>query len=62
VLAIGADHDVSFPGEQVLLRAKALFTGPVETELLRDTNHSPPTTEAFRGWMASRLERFFLVS
>lgn len=62
VLVIGADKDWSFPGEQLVKRAKALFTGPVETELLHDTNHSPPTTDAFRGWMAARLERFFLAS
>ncbi|MDX2009300.1 MAG: alpha/beta hydrolase [Myxococcaceae bacterium] len=58
VLVIGADGDLSFPGEAVVARVRALFRGPVETELLKDVRHSPPTTEPFRAWMAERLTRF----
>jgi pimeloyl-ACP methyl ester carboxylesterase len=58
VLAIGADGDLSFPGAAVVERAKALFRGPVETEVLHDVRHSPPTTAPFREWMAERVTRF----
>ncbi|MCU0695343.1 MAG: alpha/beta hydrolase [Myxococcaceae bacterium] len=58
VLVIGADGDLSFPGEAVVARARALFRGPVESELLKDVRHSPPTTAPFRAWMAERLTRF----
>jgi pimeloyl-ACP methyl ester carboxylesterase len=62
VLVVGADEDASFPGEALLARARALFPGPVETELVRGSKHSPPTTDAFRRWTADRLARFLGVS
>lgn len=58
VLVIAAEHDVSFPGQAVLARAKQLFKAP-ELELLAGSQHSPPTTDEFRGWMSQRLSRFF---
>jgi pimeloyl-ACP methyl ester carboxylesterase len=58
VLVVGADGDLSFPGEPLLARARQLFRGPIETELLEGVRHSPPTTDAFRQWMTGRLERF----
>lgn len=58
VLVVAAEHDVSFPGDKVLKRAPALFRGPLETELLADSKHSPPTTDAFRAWMSTRLRTF----
>ena len=61
VLVIGADEDASFPGEAVLKRAQALFAGPVETELVRGSKHSPPTTATFRRWTAQRLGRFLSI-
>ncbi len=58
VLVIAAEHDISFPGQKVLDRAKLLFKAP-ELELLAGSQHSPPTTDAFRTWMAQRLTTFF---
>jgi 2-hydroxy-6-oxonona-2,4-dienedioate hydrolase len=57
-LVVAAEHDVSFPGERVLRRAPELFRGPLETELLKGAQHSPPTTDAFRAWMSARLQTF----
>ena len=57
VLVIGAAHDVSFPGEKLLARVKAVVPN-VETELLADSKHSPPFTPEFRGWLAERVTRF----
>ncbi|MGV3621401.1 MAG: alpha/beta fold hydrolase [Archangium sp.] len=58
VLVIAAEHDVSFPGQAVLDRSKQLFKNP-ETELLKGSQHSPPTTNDFRAYMGDRLTRFF---
>jgi hypothetical protein len=55
---MGADGDLSFPGDAVVKRVRELFRGPIETELLKEVRHSPPTTPAFREWMAERLTRF----
>ncbi|HVK17195.1 MAG TPA: alpha/beta hydrolase [Fimbriiglobus sp.] len=57
VLVIGAGQDVSFPGEKLLSRVKAVVPS-VETELLADSKHSPPFTPTFRGWLADRVTRF----
>jgi pimeloyl-ACP methyl ester carboxylesterase len=59
-LVVGADQDVSFPGEALLARAKVLFPSLADTELLRDCRHSPPTTDAFRAWLGVRLTKFLL--
>lgn len=59
VLVIAAEHDVSFPGQAVLDRSKQLFKNP-DTELLKGSQHSPPTTREFRTWMGERLTRFFI--
>lgn len=58
VLVIAAEHDVSFPGQSVLDRSKQLFKNP-DTELLKGSQHSPPTTKEFRAWMGERLAKFF---
>jgi 2-hydroxy-6-oxonona-2,4-dienedioate hydrolase len=58
-LVVAADNDISFPGARLIARTRTLFKGPVETELLKDCNHSPPTTDAFRSWMAERIRTFF---
>lgn len=54
VLVVGAAHDVSFPGEKLLTRVKAMVPN-AETELLADSKHSPPFTPAFRNWLAGRV-------
>lgn len=58
VLVIGADKDLSFPGAQLVARAKALFPTLVDTEVIKDCNHCPPTTPEFRAWLSERLTRF----
>ncbi len=57
VLVFGAEHDVSFPGEALLARAKELLP-QAETELLEGSKHSPPFTDAFRERLCARIERF----
>jgi 2-hydroxy-6-oxonona-2,4-dienedioate hydrolase len=59
VLVIGADRDASFPGPMLLERARKLFPSLADTELLKDSNHCPPTTPEFRAWLSDRLVRFF---
>lgn len=57
-LVIGADNDLSFPGEALIARAKTLFPNVVDTELLKDCNHCPPTTPEFRAWLSARIVTF----
>jgi len=57
VLVIGADQDISFPGERVIARVDQLIPH-AETDLLKDCKHCPPTDAEFRDWLASRLTRF----
>lgn len=56
-LVIAAEKDISFPGEQVIERVKAHIPN-VETELIEDSKHSPPTTPEFRSWLAERIKTF----
>ncbi|CAN5611325.1 hypothetical protein BH11PLA2_BH11PLA2_51840 [soil metagenome] len=56
-LVIGAGQDVSFPGETLLNRVKAVIPN-VETELLADSKHCPPFTPEFRSWLADRITQF----
>ncbi|KFE63993.1 alpha/beta fold hydrolase [Hyalangium minutum] len=57
-LVLGADQDVSFPGQRLLARAPELFPTLVGRELLKDCRHCPPTTDAFRRWLSDRLSDF----
>lgn len=56
-LVIGAEDDISFPGEKLIERAKAHIPD-VETELIKGSKHSPPTTPEFRRWLAERIKTF----
>lgn len=58
-LVLGADNDLSFPGDTVIARAKEVFPNLVDTELIADCNHCPPTTDTFRRWLSDRLGAFF---
>jgi pimeloyl-ACP methyl ester carboxylesterase len=60
-LVIGAAEDVGFPGGKLLARARELFPGFAGGELIDGAKHSPPTTPAFRRWMADRLTGFLLA-
>jgi pimeloyl-ACP methyl ester carboxylesterase len=57
-LVIGADKDLSFPGQKLIDRAKVLFKGLEATELVKDCNHCPPTTDEFRAWLSGRITSF----
>jgi pimeloyl-ACP methyl ester carboxylesterase len=56
-LVFGAEHDAQFPGARLLVRAKELVPH-AEVELLEGSRHCPPLTDAFRRWLASRVEAF----
>lgn len=56
-LVVAANADVSFPGEKLLARAAQLFPTLAGTELI-EAQHSPPTTDAFRGWLSTRIATF----
>lgn len=56
-LIMAAEHDISFPGSPLIERATSQIPR-VETELIRGSRHSPPTTDAFRNWMANRITAF----
>jgi pimeloyl-ACP methyl ester carboxylesterase len=58
VLALGAEHDLSFPGEAVVRRIRAIAP-KAEGEVIPDCKHCPPTTPEFRKWLADRLTSFF---
>ena len=57
-LVIAAENDVSFPGSAVIARAAQLFPALQATELIKDCNHCPPTTDTFRAWLSSRITTF----
>jgi pimeloyl-ACP methyl ester carboxylesterase len=60
-LVLGADGDLSFPGERLLARASELFPTLADRELLQDCHHCPPTTDAFRAWLSRRIGDFLLA-
>lgn len=57
---VGADGDLSFPGEALVARAGTLFPALAATEILKGSHHCPPTTESFRGWLGERISSFLL--
>jgi hypothetical protein len=59
---MGADGDVSFPGQRLLARAPELFPALADQELIKDCRHCPPTTDAFRRWLSERISGFLLAS
>lgn len=60
VLIIGGEGDLSFPGAKVAARARQLFKGPVDVEVIPGCRHSPPTTDEFRARMSRRVADFLL--
>ncbi|MEP7118643.1 MAG: alpha/beta hydrolase [Acidobacteriota bacterium] len=59
VLVLGGAEDISFPGEAVVSRVKALVPH-ADGEVIPGCKHSPPTTDEFRVWLAARLQRFLV--
>lgn len=60
-LVLGADGDLSFPGEQVINRLTKLLSSVEDTELIKDCRHCPPTTDEFRRWISDRISVFLLA-
>jgi pimeloyl-ACP methyl ester carboxylesterase len=56
-LIIGAENDISFPGEKVIKRVTDHIPN-VETELIKGSKHCPPTTPEFRTWLGTRIRTF----
>lgn len=57
VLVLGGADDISFPGDAVVVRVRAMVPG-ADGEVIAGCKHSPPTTPAFQAWLAGRLQRF----
>jgi 2-hydroxy-6-oxonona-2,4-dienedioate hydrolase len=57
VLVLGAAEDISFPGEAVVRRVKAVLPH-ADCEVIPACKHCPPTTPEFRTWLADRLTGF----
>lgn len=57
VLVFGAEHDLSFPGDALLARARELFPH-AETERIAGSKHAPPMDDTFRAWLSERVARF----
>jgi hypothetical protein len=54
----GAEHDLQFPGQALLDRAKVAIPSVKETILISGSRHAPPFDDTFRGWLAEHVERF----
>jgi 2-hydroxy-6-oxonona-2,4-dienedioate hydrolase len=59
-LVIGADKDISFPGNALLERVNKEVPF-VETELLKNCRHCPPLDEEFTNWLTRRTSNYFLA-
>lgn len=59
VLVLGAEDDLSFPGIPLVERVNKLIP-QADAEVIHDSRHSPPTTDAFRQWMTDRIHRFLV--
>jgi pimeloyl-ACP methyl ester carboxylesterase len=57
VLVLGAADDISFPGDALAQRVKALVPN-ADCEVIAGCKHCPPTTPEFRAWLAGRLATF----
>jgi 2-hydroxy-6-oxonona-2,4-dienedioate hydrolase len=56
-LVVAAGEDVSFPGKKLLDRVQGKIPH-LQTELLAESKHSPPTTPEFRQWLATQIRSF----
>lgn len=59
VMVLGADRDISFPGEAVVARVRSVLPH-ADLEVIEGCKHCPPTTPEFRAWLSGRLTEFFL--
>jgi pimeloyl-ACP methyl ester carboxylesterase len=56
-LVMGAEEDISFPGEKMIERAGRHIPN-MEIELIEQCKHCPPTTPEFREWLYGRVTDF----
>lgn len=59
-LVLGADNDLSFPGQKLLDRVAELLPNLKDKELIANCRHCPPTTDEFRAWLSGKISRFLL--
>ncbi len=59
VMVLGAADDISFPGDAVVRRVKAVVPH-ADGEVIAGCKHCPPTTPEFRDWLAGRLAAFLI--
>ncbi|MEM1228714.1 MAG: alpha/beta hydrolase [Planctomycetota bacterium] len=56
-LVMAGEKDISFPGTPLISRMRHVMPN-VETELIENCKHCPPTTDLFRKWFADRISEF----
>lgn len=56
-LVFAGEEDISFPGKPMLQRLKSQ-NPDIQTELMRNCKHSPPTTPEFRKWLSKQVMKF----
>lgn len=54
---MAAENDISFPGEALIQRVESHIPD-LRTALIENSRHCPPTTDAFRNWMANQVLDF----
>lgn len=56
-IVFAAEDDISFPGKPMIQKLKSC-NAEIQTELMADCKHSPPTTYEFRRWLGKRILKF----
>lgn len=56
-LVFAAENDISFPGRKMIRRLKS-NNSDIQTELLENCKHSPPTTPKFRICLSGKILEF----
>lgn len=60
-IVFGGEDDISFPGKAMVQKLKS-NNSDIQTELIRDCKHSPPTTPEFRKWLSKKILNFLKSS
>lgn len=56
-IVFAGEDDISFPGKEMVQKLKS-NNSDIQTELMKDCKHSPPTTFEFRKWLSERIQKF----
>jgi pimeloyl-ACP methyl ester carboxylesterase len=59
VLIIGADNDIIFSAKQLKNRSRELYGDQLEFEMLKDSMHSPSTTDESIQHISNKVKSFF---